>query len=87
MGSYLNPGSERFQTSLRSEIYVDKSLLIAQVNRRIRTEQKFICLSRPRRFGKSFAAKMLCAYYDKTCDSSVRLTTAAAKIPLHCLTD
>lgn len=63
MGSYLNPGSERFQTSLRSEIYVDKSLLIAQVNRRIRTEQKFICLSRPRRFGKSMAADMLSAYY------------------------
>ena len=63
MGSYLNPGSERFQTSLRSEIYVDKSMLIAQVNRRIRTEQKFICVSRPRRFGKSMAANMLAAYY------------------------
>ncbi len=41
MGSYLNPGSERFRTSLRSEIYVDKTILIAQVNRRVRTEQKF----------------------------------------------
>ena len=63
MGSYLNPGSERFRTSLRSEIYVDKSMLIAQVNRRIRTEQKFMCVSRPRRFGKSMAANMLAAYY------------------------
>jgi hypothetical protein len=63
MGSYLNPGSERFRTSIRSEIYVDKTLLIAQVNRRIRTEQKYICLSRPRRFGKSMAADMLGAYY------------------------
>lgn len=63
MGSYLNPGSERFQTSLRSEIYVDKTLLIEQVNRRVRTEQKFICVSRPRRFGKSMAADMLSAYY------------------------
>lgn len=63
MGSYLNPGSERFQTSLRSEIYVDKTMLIAQVNRRVRTEQKYICLSRPRRFGKSMAADMLSAYY------------------------
>ena len=63
MGSYLNPGSERFRTSKRSEIYVDKTLLIAQVNRRIRTEQKYICLSRPRRFGKSMAADMLGAYY------------------------
>ena len=63
MGSYLNPSSERFQTSLRSEIYVDKSMLIAQINRRVRTEQKFICVSRPRRFGKSMAADMLAAYY------------------------
>lgn len=63
MGSYLNPGSERFETSLRSEIYVDKTLLIAEVNRRVRTEQKFICVSRPRRFGKSMAADMLSAYY------------------------
>ena len=58
MGSYLNPRSERFQTSLRSEIYVDKTMLIEQVNRRIRTEQKFLCVSCPRQFGKSMAAKI-----------------------------
>lgn len=63
MGIYLNPGSERFQTSLRSRIYVDKSLLIAQINQSVRTEQKSICVSRPRRFGKSMAADMLSAYY------------------------
>lgn len=65
MGSYLNPGSERFQTSLRSQIYVDKTLLIDRVNRFVRTEQKYICVSRPRRFGKSMAADMLSAYYGK----------------------
>ncbi len=48
MGSYLNPGSERFQTGLRSRIYVDKTLLISRVNECVRTEQKFICVSRPR---------------------------------------
>lgn len=63
MGSYLNPSSERFQTGLRSPIYVDKTLLISQINRYVRTEQKFICVSRPRRFGKSMAADMLSAYY------------------------
>ena len=70
MGSYLNPRSERFQTSLRSEIYVDKTMLIEQVNRRIRTEQKFLCVSRPRRFGKSMAADMLSAYYNCGEDTS-----------------
>jgi len=63
MGSYLNPGSERFQTGLRSRIYVDKTLLISRVNDCVRTEQKCICVSRPRRFGKSMAADMLSAYY------------------------
>jgi len=63
MGIYLNPGSEKFQTSLRSEIYVDKSELIAYTNSKIRTEQKYICVSRPRRFGKSIAFGMLAAYY------------------------
>ena len=70
MGSYLNPGSERFRTSLRSQIYVDKSLLIDKVNRLVRTEQKYICVSRPRRFGKSMAADMLLAYYSAGEDTS-----------------
>jgi len=70
MGVYLNPNSESFQNSLRSEIYVDKSLLIARVNRRVRTEQRFICVSRPRRFGKSMAAEMLSAYYGCEEDTS-----------------
>ena len=69
MGIYLNPGNKGFWESIRSEIYVDKTGLIACVNKLINTEQKYICVSRPRRFGKSFAAQMLCAYYDKSCDS------------------
>ena len=70
MGSYLNPSSERFQTGLRSPIYVDKTLLISKINRYVRTEQKFICVSRPRRFGKSMAADMLSAYYGCGDDTS-----------------
>ncbi len=49
---------------------MDKSGLIALINDTIETPRRLTCISRPRRFGKSFAAKMLCAYYDKTCDSS-----------------
>ena len=66
MGSYLNPGSTLFRGSLRSRIYVDKSGLIARVNDLICTEQKYICVSRPRRFGKSMAANMLAAYYGRS---------------------
>ncbi len=69
MGSYLNPGNLSFCGSLRSKIYVDKSELIARTNEVICTEQKYICLSRPRRFGKSMAANMLAAYYDRSEDT------------------
>ncbi len=55
MGIYLNPGNIDFQQALNSKIYVDKSMLIEYANSVIYTEQKFICVSRPRRFGKSMA--------------------------------
>ena len=68
MGIYLNPGNRGFQKILQSE-YVDKTGLIALINKTIGTMGMLNCISRPRRFGKSYAAKMLCAYYDCSCDS------------------
>lgn len=68
MGMYLNIGNAGFQ-SVRKGIYVDKSGLIAFINSTLGTKDKLTCVSRPRRFGKSFATQMLCAYYDKSCDS------------------
>ncbi len=69
LGTYLNPGNSGFM-GIRNDIYVDKSGLISLINDTIDTPRRLTCISRPRRFGKSFAAKMLCAYYDKTCNSS-----------------
>ena len=66
MGSYLNSGNFSFHGSLRSKIYIDKSELITKTNEVLYTEQKYICVSRPRRFGKSMAANMLAAYYDRS---------------------
>ncbi|MCL1989901.1 MAG: ATP-binding protein [Defluviitaleaceae bacterium] len=63
MGQYVNPGCDKFEMSLNSEIYIDKSNLIAKTNAFVRTERRFICISRPRRFGKTMAANMLAAYY------------------------
>ena len=68
MGTYLNPGNSGFVEILKSD-YVDKTGLISLINNTIGTKKKLTCISRPRRFGKSYAAQMLCAYYDKTCDS------------------
>lgn len=68
MGVYINRGNISFASARRSE-YVDKSLLISFVNGTIGTGQRLTCVSRARRFGKSMAAQMLYAYYDKSCDS------------------
>ena len=68
MGTYLNPGNGGFAEIMNGD-YQDKTGMIGLVNERINTPNKLICISRPRRFGKSYAAQMLCAYYDHTCDS------------------
>lgn len=70
MGFYLNPGNKGFWQAVRSEIYVDKTGLIAVTNNYVNTLQKYLCVSRPRRFGKSVALKMLAAYYSRGCDST-----------------
>ena len=69
MGIYLNPGNQGFWESIRSKIYVDKTNLIACTNELLNTEEKYVCVSRPRRFGKSMALKMLAAYYGSGYDS------------------
>ncbi|MEI3339870.1 MAG: AAA family ATPase [Eubacterium sp.] len=69
MGVYLNPGNEGFQIALNSEIYVDKTGLIRYTNSAINSGQRNICVSRPRRFGKSMAVDMLIAYYSRGCSS------------------
>ena len=68
MGTYINTGNQGFQRIRNSE-YVDKSGLISLVNATLFTERCYSCVTRSRRFGKSVAAKMLCAYYDQSCDS------------------
>ena len=68
MGTYINKGNNAFRDIVNSE-YVDKTSLIPIINKTLNTECRYSCVSRSRRFGKSMAAKMLCAYYDKSCDS------------------
>jgi len=68
MGVNVNPGNTGFRR-IAGEKYVDKTMLIDLMNQRIDTDDSLVCISRPRRFGKSYAAKMLCAYYDCSCDS------------------
>lgn len=69
MGQFVNPGNGAFQVALNSEIYVDKTGLLEYTNKVMDTTAKFICNSRPRRFGKTITADMLTAYYCRSCDS------------------
>ena len=69
MSNYLNPTNTSYQEFMNSEIIVDKSLLIEKTNQILNTTSKYICLLRPRRFGKSTDANMLVAYYSQGCDS------------------
>lgn len=70
MGMYLDPGNEAFRQAVTDDIYIDKTEMIALMNQRIdRSRVKYVCVSRPRRFGKSMAADMLAAYYSRGCGS------------------
>ncbi len=68
MGYYINPGNGNFRFIVNDE-YIDKSGLISVINSTINKKNMLSCVSRPRRFGKSYAANMLEAYYDCSCDS------------------
>lgn len=77
MGRFVNPDNSAFQVALNSEIYVDKTGLIEQINKVLDTSDSYICNSRPRRFGKSITANMLTAYYSKGCDSEAMFSGLA----------
>jgi len=64
MGNHIfNPGDENFRMVLNSKYYVDKTDLIYYLNKIINTDNRFISVSRPRRFGKTVTTNMLTAYY------------------------
>lgn len=75
MGIYLNPSNEKFQRTLNSKIYVDKSQFIVYTNSILQTNQQYMCVSRPRRFGKSVTFDMLAAYYGCQNDSHEQFDT------------
>ena len=69
MGIYLNPGNSNFIEMVSADIYIDKTMMISETNRILDTTEKYVCMSRPRRFGKTYAGNMISAYYSKGCDS------------------
>ncbi|MCD8201269.1 MAG: AAA family ATPase, partial [Clostridia bacterium] len=69
MGKYFNPGNEKFREHRQQEIYVDKSGMIVWANKCFRNNLRQLCVDRPHRFGKTYDADMMVAYYSRGCDS------------------
>ena len=71
MAVYLNTNRplENYKELYRSKYFVDKSFIMDQLNERIGTSDKYVCITRPRRFGKSSIVNMLGAYYTKGFES------------------
>ena len=69
MGNILNPTDSNSFINLvkfkESEIFVDKTEFIEKMSSKINTQNRFIAITRPRRFGKTVTAHMLLAYYSK----------------------
>ena len=70
MGMYVDPNNENFTVARNSRMYVEKSGLIAYTNSILGGLKNKICVTRPRRFGKTMAYDMLAAYYSCGCDSA-----------------
>ena len=68
MSEYLNRGNNAFSEA-RNSHFVDKSSCLSFLNRFMNSKEKFICVSRPRRFGKSMMTSLMNAYYSKGCNS------------------
>ena len=60
---------EQFKMDIAVEPYVDKSMLINKLNPLIKTRNRYVCITRPRRFGKTMNANMLGAYYTQDYDA------------------
>ena len=69
MGIYVNPNEALLKRAVNSKIYVDKSMILHELNQLLNTEDCFVCVARPRRFGKSMAGNMIAAYYGKKANS------------------
>ena len=82
MGTYVNPDSDRLEMCVNSKIYVDKSKILTVLNEKFRTEDRFMCVSRPRRFGKTMVGELISAFYSKGANSrAIFEKLKIAKVP------
>lgn len=78
MGFYLNSRIPlgTYQKAVKNPYFVDKSSILSELNAVLGTEENYICITRPRRFGKSLAASMIGAYYSVGYDAEAVFSDA-----------
>lgn len=71
MNIYLNTKTplENFKILTKSKFFIDKSMILKTLNIKLETSNRYICITKPRRFGKTSIADMLGAYYSKAFNS------------------
>lgn len=69
MGNYLNARTayDAYRRECGSPYFVDKSRLLDELIQRMETTANYICITRPRRFGKSVAANMIACFFSREC--------------------
>lgn len=71
MGNYLNTTSvcDAYSREFHSPYFVDKSLILEQIMTRVETSTNYICITRPRRFGKTVMADMIASFFSSANDA------------------
>ncbi len=82
MGVYLNSTAPYYlyKSEMQKNYFIDKSLLLEQLFPLVKSGNSHICITRPRRFGKTIMANMIAAFFGKGCPSAslfnqTRITT------------
>lgn len=72
MGKYLNSRVpfESYREIAGTRFFVDKSLLLEDILNTVEVDgQKYLCITGPRRFGKSVMANMVALFFERAVDS------------------
>ena len=71
MGFYLNSRTaySLYKNEVGQTYFVDKSEMLKELFPLVRAGNKHICLTRPRRFGKTIMANMVASFFTKACDT------------------
>lgn len=73
MGQFLNNKEpyDKFKTVMNGTYFVDKSEILEELIPALQQEQRFFCITRPRRFGKTVMANMIAAFFENTGEPSL----------------